>query len=296
LVEDALRLAHVRYRKIRVPKRSGGFRTMIQPSAELKLVQQWLIFNVLSKLPISKLATAFHPGASIVKNATSHKNSLFSVRVDLSNFFPSIKHQDLVKVLSAVRDVVPYWADGPAFGQLLAKACFDRNGCLPIGYPTSPCIANAVMFELDQTLEHLIASEESRFGRSTVTRYADDYLFSTDKRGACKEFVDTLSTVLSKTLSPKLIINEGKTRLMSRKGGSTLVTGLRITPEGSLRVHPNYRDHVRLLLKLYSRKKLNIDEIPKLRGHLAFIEYADACLFTRLSFKYYEEIAQLRGR
>jgi RNA-directed DNA polymerase len=294
MVEDALRLAHIRYRVIRVKKRSGGERKMVQPSAELKLIQRWLFDHVLSKLSVSQLATAFQPGTSIVINANFHKDSRYSVRVDLKEFFPSIRRQDLEKVLSEFKSVVPPWATASGFSQFLLKACFDKEGRLPIGYPTSPCIANVVMFELDRILEQEIFKDEGRFGCSVLTRYADDFVFSTNKRGACKEFVDLLRDLLSKTPSPKLCLNEDKTRFMSRNGGSTLVTGLRITPEGFVRVHPEYRDHVRLLLKLYSLGKLKAEEIQPLRGHLAFIEHADAHLFTRLSFRYYEDIARLR--
>lgn len=82
---------------------------------------------------------------------------------------------------------------------------------------------------------------------------------------------------------------------MSRMGGSTLITGLRINQQGNVRVHANYRDHVRLLLKHYSAGKLNAEESQKLIGHLAYLENVDPKLFTRLSFKYFLDISKLRG-
>jgi len=267
---------------------------MLQPAAEMKMIQGWLLVNVLSKLPVNKVATAFHPGTSIVKNANAHKDSLYSVRVDLVDFFPSIRRDDLMQVLSNAIDILPSWTTQPDFGPLIAKACFGRDGCLPIGYLTSPCIANAVMFDFDRNLEKAIAMNIHRFGHTVLTRYADDFVFSTDRRGACREFVDTIRELISKTSSPILKINEGKARYMSRAGGSTLVTGLRINQEGIVRVHPKYRDHVRLLLKLYSLGKLAPDDHLRLRGHLAFVEHADARLFTHMSYRYFEEIARLR--
>ena len=90
-------------------------------------------------------------------------------------------------------------------------------------------------------------------------------------------------------------LNESKTRFMSRARGSTLITGLRVNGQGVVGVHPNYRDHVRLLVKLYAHGKLRSDDVQKLRGHLAFIEHADPRLFTRLSFKYFDKIAALRA-
>jgi len=296
LVESALRLAHVRYRKIRVKKRKGVERVLVQPAAELKLVLVWLDAEVVSKLPLSPVATAFRAGASIVKNAKQHSDSLYSVRVDVKDFFPSIRTSDFLHVVRKNLHTLPSFVDDPGFAEFAWQSCFDRDGRLPIGYPTSPAIANAVMFEIDGALLDLVTGDPNRFGRARLTRYADDFVFSTDKPGACREFVHALEDLLIKTTSPRLRLNASKTRFMSRRGGSTLVTGLRINQTGLVRVHPTYRDHVRLLMKLFAAGALTSDDIPRLVGHLAFVEHADPRLFTRLSFRYFEEIARLRGK
>jgi len=296
LVENALCAAHKRFRKIRVPKRTGGYRTIVQPAAELKLVHYWLNKKVLELLPRSPVAMAFYRGASIVKNATIHRESRYSIRIDLENFFPSIRSKDLIFVVNAANTNLPSWVTEIDFASFVCQACFDRNGRLPIGYPTSPNIANAVMANFDNELLRLINADLERFGHARLTRYADDFVFSTDKPGACRLFIDAVRTLISKTESPCLKINDAKTRYMSRPGGSTLVTGLRVNQQGFVRVHANYRDHVRLLLKHYSADTLKQEDHQKLVGHLAYIEHADPMLFTRLSYKYFVEIARLRGK
>lgn len=294
MLDNALKQAYIRFKKIRIPKRSGGTRTMIQAAAELKLVQVWLDVNVLSKLPVSNIATAFQIGTSIVRNARAHQHSDYSVRVDLTDFFQSIRSDDLIAVLERERHTLQEWVFEPDFEPLLCRACFDKVGRLPIGYLSSPRIANLIMYDLDISLVQTIEKDSERFGQSVLTRYADDFVFSTNKRGACKEFVKAIRDTLASCPSPKLQLNEQKTRYMSRKGGSTLITGLRINNEGEVGVHANYRDHVRLLLKLFANNKIKTEEIESLRGHLAFIEHADPGLFTKLSYKYFEEIAKLR--
>lgn len=296
LVENALRHAHVFYRKIRVPKRNGGYRTFIQPATELKMIHEWLTIRVLSALPLSSVATGFFPGASILKNANVHRTSRYSVRVDLENFFPSVQGDDLIQVIITSRSQLPALVANADFTDLIKKACFDNVGRLPVGYPTSPLIANAVMFSIDNELLDIVNSNSEMFGRSHLTRYADDFVFSTDKTGACRDFVATFRDLINRTASPNLRMNENKTRYMSRQGGSTLVTGLRINQDGIVRVHADYRDHVRLLLKHFARGTLNSAEQRKLIGHLAFIEHADPRLFTRLSYRYYVEIDRLRGK
>lgn len=297
LLDSALRNAHTRYRKISIPKRShpGEYRTAIQPTTELKLVQAWLLENIFSQLPVSKIATAFEPGKSIVENANAHKNSLYSVRVDLSNFFQSIFAKDLQEKLTNNKPNPPSWILEKDTLNLIKQACFDSYKRLPIGYPSSPKIANIVMFDFDEEIAQIVSSDTNRFGpEATVTRYADDFVFSTNRKGASREFIKEISDLIARTNSPKLKINERKTRLMSRARGSTLITGLRVKEHGVIGIHPNYRDHVRLLMKLYARGDLNPEEIPSLIGHLAFIENADPQFFTRLSFRYYDKIAILR--
>jgi RNA-directed DNA polymerase len=293
-LEVAVERASVNYRRIRIRKRSGGSRMLLQPSVQTKMLQYWILGRVLHRLPVSRIATAFEAGTSIVKNAEAHRNSRYSVRVDLSDFFPSITLRDLESVMRRSRKDLPEWAHDGQLLKVIGKVCFDSNGKLPIGYPSSPRIANIVMHEFDEALVGLVKTP-AVFGNAIVTRYADDFVFSTDKPGACKSFIAGIRELLAKTASPHLKLNEKKTRLMSQKGGSTLITGLRIKQDGEMGVHPHYRSYVRLLLKLYSSGRLQLQDHQKLRGHLAFIQHADPSLFTKWSYSYYSEIAALRS-
>ena len=290
ILESAVKYAHSRYRIIKIPKKSGGYRTALQPAVELKPILEWVLNVFIKKLPVHDISTAFMDGSSILINAQRHKASRYSVRVDIEAFFPSITKLDLYK---CPRDQVPSWACTPEFLQFVGHVCFDGNGRLPIGYATSPALANAIMHRLDSSL-HALLADRSKYGNAVLTRYADDFVFSTDKRGACKTFVSAIGQILQNTTSPSLKINTKKTRYMSRAGGSTLITGLRINNQGSVGVHADYRDHVRLLMSLLEKGRLPGDEKAKLLGHLAFIQNTDPALFTRLSFKYDQQIAELR--
>lgn len=293
-VRHTVKYAPTRVKRFTIPKRSGGIREIFQPSVNLKPILSWLDAELISLLPVHPMATAFRQGQSILNNASAHSTSLYSVRIDISAFFPSILHTDLRQILLSCRDALPAWASKPNGLSLVSKVCFDRYGKLPIGYSTSPAIANAVMFQIDTQLVEVV-SKISDFGNAIVTRYADDFVFSTDRSGACKRFVSAITDVLANTPSPNLSVNSAKTRFMSRAGGSTLITGLRINNLGNVVVHADYRDHVRLLLKLYRDKALSPDEVPKLVGHLAYIQHVDPALFTKLSFKFYSEIEHVRG-
>lgn len=293
-LEDAVEVAQVSYRVVRIKKQSGGTRTLVNPAVETKMIQRWFLARLLNSLTISPIATAFEPEASIIKNAEPHRFSKYSVRIDISNFFPSIRFTDLLQSMKRAQATLPTWALNSDVCATLRQTCFDKSDRLPVGYPSSPRIANIVMVDLDEKLSFLIASSPEKFGDAVLTRYADDYLFSTSKKGACIKFLREMTKLLDQTESPRLKINSKKTRFMSRESGSTLITGLRIKPSGEVGIHAKYRDHLRLLLKHYQSETLKSEEISKLRGHLSFVQHADPQLFTKLSFKYYEEIAKIR--
>lgn len=293
-IESAIRNAHNRCRHLKIPKKNNnGFRLVSQPAAQLKPILSWLNLQILSKLEVSPIATAFQSGSSTLDNASRHKESLYSVRIDIKDFFPSIQKTDLYRAINNQSSRLPPFSTETETLTLIGDVCFDEWHRLPIGYSTSPTIANAVMRDLDNQLARL-TSNKSVFGQSQITRYADDFVFSTDKKGACRAFISEFEALLNRTTSPKLKINHEKTRLMSRGGGSTLITGLRINNSGGVVVHPDYRDHVRLMLRLYKSERLTQDDIPRLLGHLAYIENVDPGLFTRLSFKFDLEIQRIR--
>lgn len=293
VLKTAINQAKTRCRKFSISKKNGDKRLIVQPSVKVKPILSWLSLNLFCSLPVHSAATAFRQGKSILDNASVHKDAAYSVRLDLKDFFPSIRSKDIWQVIIDSRHLLPEWAVSQGALQLISNVCFDQDDRLPIGYSTSPAIANSVMHSIDAMLANAV-KDDSCYGAAVITRYADDFVFSTDKRGACKEFVELLHGVVETASSPSLQINENKTRYMSRAGGSTIITGLRVNNSGSVVVHGNYRDHVRLLLKLFDSGRLTPVEVPQLVGHLAYIEHVDSALFTKLSFRHYKTIKKLR--
>jgi hypothetical protein len=285
---DAIKRSYHSYKIIKIKKKSGGYREAIQPSTKLKIIQQWILFNVLHNLPVSDISTAFGKGDSTLNNATMHAKSTFSIRIDIKNFFNSIKASDLINILKKSCHIDDLYK-GDGFNELLTKSCFDARTRLPVGYLTSPFISNAVMFDIDNKIANTTRNK-TVYGNAVITRYADDFVFSTDKIGACKKFYDYFSGVLEKEDRPKLCINEKKTRIMSKRGGAMIITGLLINNDGLVRATKKYRDQFRLLIKLYHQGRLKENEIESLKGHISFIQNIDPMLFTKIAFKYHEDI------
>ena len=81
--------APYRYKVYQIPKRQPGeFRTIAQPSKEIKLVQRWLINVWLANIPIHNSATAYRSGKSIKEHAAIHAGTRFLLKMDYKDFFP----------------------------------------------------------------------------------------------------------------------------------------------------------------------------------------------------------------
>jgi retron-type reverse transcriptase len=100
-LETLAATASYRYKRYPIPKKSGGVRLISHPARELKLVQNWLVDNVLNRLPVHDSATAYRQGSSILKNAAPHAKNNFLLRIDFRDFFPSLTRADVAGVLSA---------------------------------------------------------------------------------------------------------------------------------------------------------------------------------------------------
>jgi retron-type reverse transcriptase len=175
--------ARVHYVSFTVPKKSGGTRTLSAPHRTLAAAQQWVLANIVSRLPVEPPAHGFLPGRSILTNATPHVGKAVVVNLDLENFFPSI-------TFPRVRSVFQCLGYSPAVATVLTLLCTEcprqrveyagqmyhvavgPRG-LPQGACTSPGLSNQVARRLDKRLRGLA----EKLGL-TYTRYADDMTFS----------------------------------------------------------------------------------------------------------------------
>jgi RNA-directed DNA polymerase len=288
LVESALRNAHSHVKLIKIKKRNGKTRHAFQPSSKLKIVQYWIIDKILDNIAIHECATAFTAGSSIKDNAKRHSLKKYIIKIDLENFFPSIQHEDLFQHIKnwCTQQTNPTLKNTSDVFDLVKKACFFRQGKLPIGYPTSPAIANIVMIDFDKKIESLLI-EKYGAGEVIYTRYADDMIFSTNQNGRCKEIENFVKEQISKNISPKIKINSKKTRYMSRNGGSAIVTGIQLRSNATLTLPRVYKDKIRLILSRATAGKPITESKSQIYGHLNHIRDIDPKLFSTLVSKYY---------
>lgn len=295
LIQQALDGSSSRIKKFTISKRNGGTRLIYQPDKRLKTIQYWLMRSVFDSLPTHSSAFAYRRGSSILSNAKRHIGSQYFVRMDFKNFFPSIKWSDLSPIIETWhKSANPPWTLSRDALRLIRCSCFLINESLPIGYPSSPIISNAVMFSFDNRMEECL-SDTTKFGTVIYTRYADDMVISTDRRNVFNDIKSIVFDIVKDTASPRLAINEKKTRIGSRPSGTAVVTGLRICDDGHITIHRKQRDHIRLLLSLYAKGELEKHDETSLMGHLAYVRHVAPQFYSKLQSKYFSEIELLRS-
>lgn len=267
------------YQCYEIEKSSGGKRTIFNPSRRTKALHYAILNIVLRDLRVHPSAAAYESGRSIIKNAEVHARLTHSVRVDLSNFFPSICPNDLLERLKSVR---PQMSDEEA--QFLTKALFveyrrGRVG-LAVGAPSSPKISNFVMVDIDTALTGFAASRCGEY-----TRYADDLIFSSDVKTDLKKFVAKVEEVLANSDSPRLRINHKKT-VYAFPNSHRAVTGLVITREHKITIGRHNKRYIRKLLFELGQGTLDIRHEKFLRGYLAFVRNVEPDFLNKMALRY----------
>lgn len=278
LGHDTLR--HYHYRPL--TKRGGAIRMIEAPKARLKCIQRCILRELLEHVPLHEAVHGFRRGRNVVSFAEPHVGQHVVVRLDLEEFFPSIRAgriRTLFRTLgypekvaddlgALCTNVTPYDAwpvpDDPR-ERLRMHAVRRRyaDPHLPQGAPTSPYLANLCAFRMDFRLAAFARSLGARY-----TRYADDLAFSGTRslRRALPWFLKTVVTIVEES---GFTVHQRKTRVMTRatrqhlaglvinehpnvtreayeRLKATLTNCVRHGPASQNREgHPDYRSHLR---------------------------------------------------
>lgn len=279
---------------LKIKKSDGTYRRVYQPSKKLKTIQYWLIRNILSRMNVHKASAAYQKNLSIKENAFRHRDNKYMLKLDFKDFFPSITFNDFLPCLDDWMKKNPAeWTTDKDIKDIIRITCFYKDDRLPIGYPTSPIISNVIMYGFDSTIEELLSRNTEQIGNVEYSRYADDMIFSTNKKYACSEIKRIVEMQVKSCSSPQLTFNREKSRLVSRSGGSAIVTGLRICHDGHITIHRKYKDEIRLLLSLLRKGALRTEDYSSLHGHLSYIKHVDPVFYTKVQSKYFEVLRSM---
>lgn len=213
------------YYNFEIPKRSGGTRQISAPYPVLLNAQRWIYNNILIHIKINDHAKGFIKSTSIVDNAKVHLNYNYILKMDIEDFFPSIKKN---RVMSIFRNLgytkkISYY--------LSTLCCLDE--CLPQGAVTSPCISNIIAKRMDARINGL----SKRFNLN-YSRYADDFTLSGNYLPP--KIIEYISSIAN---HEGFLINKKKTNLIG-PGKQKIITGISIS-SGTLKIPKKKKREIR---------------------------------------------------
>ena len=198
------------YQEYSIPKRRGGMRLICVPYPELLDIQRWIYKMILDRIPVHESAHGFVVNRSVITNASNHVGKECLLKMDLADFFPSIKTPRVVSLFES-------FGYSPKVSYYLASLCC-YEGSLPQGAATSPALSNLLSRSLDKRLS-VLASKYNL----TYSRYADDLTFSGDSIPML--FVKWVEGIV---ISEGFMPNRRKTKLVLRSGRRKIVTGVSV--------------------------------------------------------------------
>jgi RNA-directed DNA polymerase len=284
-VAQFLAEAPLKYKVFTIPKRTSGRRIIAQPSKPLKEYQR--AFLEIVNLPIHEAAFAYREKRSIKDNAQQHRKNSYLLKIDLENFFNSIKPELFWKSWKAAHQTKLIPQGQTLIENLLFwspnKKLHRTKLMLSIGAPSSPWVSNIVMFQFDKQMAAYCQDREI-----TYTRYADDLTFSTNIALGLQGVFLAVKSILFETFENAIQINRKKTTYSSKKHNRH-VTGITINNQAELSLGRERKRYIKHLVHAYQIQKITAEDIQKLRGLLAFSKHIEPQFVLRLKKKYTEK-------
>ncbi len=272
------RIAHYRYHWL---ERATGARLLEAPRPRLAALQRRILDEILAFIPVHPAAHGFVAGRSALTGAAVHVGASVVITLDLEHFFSSITAGRIWGVLRAAGypEPVAYLLSGltthatPVSALATMPAGRDPSRDfrlrrrlaaphLPQGAPTSPLLANLVVYSLDRRL-----SAYARAAGANYTRYADDLTFSGGPRLAQRTTalvaaVDTLVQLEGFRLNPRKTRERGVDQRQ-------MVTGIVVNDKTNL-ARPDF-DRLKAVLhdcRTHGPGAANRQGHPDFRAHL----------------------------
>lgn len=280
-LEWIAKTASSRYKMYTVKKRSGGERTIEQPSRQLKAIQKWISSEVFKQYPIHECATAYSKGCSIKLNAERHIQSNFTIRLDFKDFFHSFRFRHVAEFLHEQNEVFAQGLNAKDIGFI--SAIVTRHGRLTIGAPSSPNLSNVMMYSFDRQVEDYAKNRDLIY-----TRYADDIFLSTKIPNALSKVDDDIGKISTQHRHSGLQINRRKTTYLSRRYNRS-ITGLVVTPDRKISLGRERKRKIKSLVFAATLDQLDVDQLSYLAGLLSFASGIEPTFLASLENKYGQE-------
>ena len=276
------------YKTIEQQKRSGETRLISAPEKHLQDTQRWILDYVLSDAKTHPLSFAYENGKSILECAKIHVGMRWMIKLDLRNFFDSIKENRIYKVFRELGypslvsfEMTRICTRSQGFNSIKKVAnkypvihtyLYGASGCLPQGAPTSGKLANIVCYGLDEEINRLAIRN-----RFTYSRYSDDIFLSTCDSFNRKKAQQIISCVNNFIHKEGFSLQKKKTHIIT-PGARKIVLGLTVTDQG---VKPMRGFRKQIESDIHGVKKFGLVQHVQHRHYhsiFSFINHVDGCI------------------
>lgn len=280
------------YTEFKIPKHTGGFRTIDAPNMELKTFMREMSHIIIKtfKLLSHDSAFAYIKKRSVIDAVKEHQKnrSRWFLKIDLKDFFGSCNKDFIVNQLLKVYPFAVGGRDTREFLDLLAElSCLNNK--LPQGTPISPWLTNLIMVEYDYKITKLlnnIHNKGLKKQRYVYTRYADDILISAKEKFDFQVIVNEIKELLKDT---PLTIKDEKTRFGSSAGRNWNL-GIMYNKDNTLTIgHKKKRqikDNIYYFIK-YS-DNFTLEDCQWLQGNISWLKSVEPEYTTGL-LNYYQD-------
>lgn len=219
---DSYYIEHKEYKKDKAGeiKHKNGkpqFRIIRPSKGRLKVIQNLIYKNILSKIIWPEFLTGGIKNRSSIQNAAKHKGKKYKFQTDLKSFFDTVSHHQ-------VNEALLLNGFGNQVSHLITKLT-TYKGCLPQGASTSTALANLVFLSIDFKIQSLCESN-----KITYTRYVDDITLSSQF-----DFKELTGQILEIVQSEGFKISHKKTNYKSR----AVITGV-VVSQNEIDVTPEF--------------------------------------------------------
>jgi len=250
-----------RYRQIPIKGR-----ILSVPNNSLKIIQS----TILKELLDFEFPPYVHGGIkrrSIITNATSHQCKEWVVCFDIRKFFPSVHLSKIKRALLELK------CSEEVIRTLSHLTTYNFQ--LPQGAPTSPALANLVLFRLDSRISKLC-----KIHKYSYSRFFDDLTISGNKDP--KVLLRKIKDIIKQE---GYLLNKNPKKLrIQNSSAEQVVTGI-IVNEKTLRIPKATLNQIKVLLTKLAQGLLPIEGVENplklqesIKGKIDFLSMVDPAL------------------
>lgn len=264
------------YETFYIPKHSGGYRRIDAPKPDLMTALRQLkdIFEGDFGSLYHTSAFAYVKKRSTLDCVKRHQKneSKWFLKLDLHDFFGSTTPEFVINMFRMVFPFCLVLEDERGMEEFKkAISLAFLNGGLPQGTPISPTITNIMMIPVDYTLSNTLRDYKNN--RYVYTRYADDFLISSQYNFRFKDIEEYVTKVLS-GFGATFKLNTKKTRYGSSNGANWNL-GVMLNKDNEITIGSKKKRQFEVSLNAFAKDEINgnpwsLEDIQRLEGFRSY--------------------------